>query len=244
MPSHALLGLLTVGWSLGQPRVVPRTSPHLQPPPWTSLNHCVLKTTWSPTLLLGNLKTTDKVIDERIHIVGGWYPSLPFSSFGHIPQEIWTGSKITEFSLILIQMTLQDPFPLRERLDLLAKPWLPHSDLACPVPSGGTWRRFLASEHYFTFLYPHLIHTIFTGTCSCCRNQTTFKSRGTVVKNSLAKAGESRDKGSIPGSGRSPGGGNGNPLQYFCLENLMDRRAWKATVHGVAKMQTWLSTHT
>ena len=135
-------------------------------------------------------------------------------------------------------MTLQDPFPLRERLDLLAKPWLSHSDLACPVPSGGTWRRFLASEHYFTFLYPHLIHTIFTGTCSCWRNQTTFKSRGTVVKNSLANVGESRDKGSIPGSGRSPGGGNGNPLQYFCLENLMDRRAWKATVHGVAKIQT------
>ena len=154
MPSHAFLGLLTVGWSLGQPRVVPRTSPHLQPPPWTSLNHCVLKTTWSPTLLLGNLKTTDKVIDERIHIVGGWYPSLPFSSFGHIPQEIWTGSKITEFSLVLIQMTLQDPFPLRERLDLLAKPWLPHSDLACPVPSGSTWRRFLASEHYGSECFP------------------------------------------------------------------------------------------
>ena len=50
--------------------------------------------------------------------------------------------------------------------------------------------------------------------------------------------------GSIPESGRSPGEGNGNPLQYSCLENLMDRRAWLATVHGVAKSQTWLSTHT
>ena len=53
--------------------------------------------------------------------------------------------------------------------------------------------------------------------------------------------------GSIPGSGRSPGGGRGNPLQYFCLENPMDREAWWATVHGVAKSQTQLkqlNTHT
>ena len=47
----------------------------------------------------------------------------------------------------------------------------------------------------------------------------------------------------IPGAGRSPGGGNGNPLQYYCLKNPMDRGAWPATVHGVAKSQTWLGTH-
>ena len=47
--------------------------------------------------------------------------------------------------------------------------------------------------------------------------------------------------GTIPGSRRSPGGGNGNPLQYSCLENSMDRGAWQATVHGVSKSQTWLS---
>ena len=55
------------------------------------------------------------------------------------------------------------------------------------------------------------------------------------------------DMGSIPGSGRSPGGGNGNPLQYFCLENPMDRGAWWATVHGAAKKSDrteQLSTHT
>ena len=46
------------------------------------------------------------------------------------------------------------------------------------------------------------------------------------------------DLGSIPGSGRSPGEGNGNPLQYFCLENSMDRGAWQAIVHGVAKSWT------
>ena len=49
------------------------------------------------------------------------------------------------------------------------------------------------------------------------------------------------DLGSIPGLGRSPGGGHGNSLQYSCLENPMDRRAWQAIVHGVAKSQTRLS---
>ena len=53
-----------------------------------------------------------------------------------------------------------------------------------------------------------------------------------MVKNPPAKAG---DTGLIPGSGRSLGGGNGNPLQYSCLEDPMDRRAWQTTVHGVAK---------
>ena len=52
------------------------------------------------------------------------------------------------------------------------------------------------------------------------------------------------DVGSIPASWRSPGGGHGNPLQYFCVENPMDRGAWQATVHGVTKNWTWLSTHT
>ena len=62
---------------------------------------------------------------------------------------------------------------------------------------------------------------------------------GSVVKNPPASVG---DTGSIPGSGRSPGEGNGNPLQYSCLENPVDRGAWWATVHGVAQSQTHLST--
>ena len=59
-----------------------------------------------------------------------------------------------------------------------------------------------------------------------------------VVKNRPANAGDIRDAVSIPGSGRSLGGGHGNPLQYSCLENPMDRGAWWVTVHGVAKSQT------
>ena len=61
---------------------------------------------------------------------------------------------------------------------------------------------------------------------------------------SKASAYNVRDPGSIPGSGRSPGEGNGNPLQYYCLENPMDGRAWLATVHGVAKSRTGLSDFT
>ena len=59
-----------------------------------------------------------------------------------------------------------------------------------------------------------------------------------VVKNPPANAGDIRDMDSIPGSGRSPGEGNGNPLQYSCLGNPMDRVAWQATVHRVTKTQT------
>ena len=56
-----------------------------------------------------------------------------------------------------------------------------------------------------------------------------------VVKNSPANAGDIRHMGSIPGSGRSPGEGHGNPLQYSCLENPMNRVAWRAVVHEVAE---------
>ena len=64
---------------------------------------------------------------------------------------------------------------------------------------------------------------------------------GTVVKNLPANAGGARDTDPIPGSGRSPGVGNGNPLQYSCLENLTDKGDWWATVHGVAKELPQLS---
>ena len=58
---------------------------------------------------------------------------------------------------------------------------------------------------------------------------------GPVVRNPPVNAGDVRDVGSVPGSGRSPGEGNGNPLQYSCLENPLDRGVWRVTVHGVPK---------
>ena len=61
-----------------------------------------------------------------------------------------------------------------------------------------------------------------------------------MVKNPPTNAGDIRDAGSIPGLGRSTGEGNGNPLQYFCLENPMDSEAWWAMVHRVAKSQKGL----
>ena len=59
-----------------------------------------------------------------------------------------------------------------------------------------------------------------------------------MVKNSPANAGDAGDEVSVPGWGRSPGVGNGNPFQYSCLENSMDRGAWWTTVHGVAELHT------
>ena len=68
-----------------------------------------------------------------------------------------------------------------------------------------------------------------------------------MVKNPLTNTGDIRDMDSIPGFERSTGGGHGNPFQYSCLENPLDRGAWQATVHGVSKSQTRLkrlSVHT
>ena len=66
-----------------------------------------------------------------------------------------------------------------------------------------------------------------------------------MVKNPLANAGDTRDVGSIPGLGRAPGVGNDNLLQYSCLENSMDRGAWRAAIHGVAEsdMAMYALTH-
>ena len=69
----------------------------------------------------------------------------------------------------------------------------------------------------------------------------TWVPRWLSGKESACNAGDAGDTGSIPGSGRSPGGGHGNPLQYFCWDNLMDRGAWWATVRGDVKSQIGLS---
>ena len=79
----------------------------------------------------------------------------------------------------------------------------------------------------------YLVKSLVKGTMATGASQVAL-----VVKNPPANAGDRRDAGSIPGSGRSPGGGQGNPLRYFCLENPTDRGDWWATVHRVAKSWT------
>ena len=85
-----------------------------------------------------------------------------------------------------------------------------------------------------------------TGLLLSCSHATVFFSElpAQAGQELPANTGDARNSGLIPRLGRSPGEGNGNPLQYSCLGNLMDRGAWWATVHGVAKSQTRLSTCT
>ena len=71
-----------------------------------------------------------------------------------------------------------------------------------------------------------------------------YTQHSVAVKKQSAHAGDAGDMGSIPGLRRSPGGGNGNPLQDSCLGNLTDHGAWQATVYGVPKSWTLLRTHT
>ena len=91
-----------------------------------------------------------------------------------------------------------------------------------------------------TYLYLWSIHFVVQHKLMQeCKAIMSFLS-SSVVKNPPANAQDARIKGSIPGSGRSPGGGNGNSLQYPCLGNPMDRGVWQATVHRVTKSRTWL----
>ena len=88
-------------------------------------------------------------------------------------------------------------------------------------------------EPYLVGVHGHIFYSTARSGCSL-----HFHIFSDSVKNLPVSAGDARDAGSIPGSGRSPGGGNSNLLQYSCLENLMDREAWPAAVHGGAKSQT------
>ena len=75
---------------------------------------------------------------------------------------------------------------------------------------------------------------------SCTPKSETQATKVVVVENLPASAEDTRDPGSILGSGRFPGGGHGDPLQYSCLENPIDRRAWRAMVHRVTQSLTRL----
>ena len=113
------------------------------------------------------------------------------------------------------------------------------------LPLGHLYCYFLCLISFFHHRHPWgLLAHFFSCQLKCFLNiEVVFPDGfpdGSVVKNPPANAG---DVSLIPGSGRSPGVENGNPLQYSCLGNPMERGAWWTIVHGVAKSRTWLSTH-
>ena len=95
---------------------------------------------------------------------------------------------------------------------------------------------FVTSLHRFSTFSLHILLSLFSDRMA----MNVLNNQILSVKNLLANVGDVRDVGSIPGSRRSPGEGHGNPLQFSCLENLMARGAWRATVYGVARSQTRL----
>ena len=143
-------------------------------------------------------------------------------------------------------LTGEDMAPDRLRDLLVRQGEWPTNCKYCSESIGPTFRPFC------THSPPVDAETVSPCRCVGARNKRGFPGEGgcpslstssqvaLVEKNSPANAGDLRDMGSIPGSGRPPGGEHGSPLQYSCLENPMDRGAWRAIVHGVARSQTRL----
>ena len=94
------------------------------------------------------------------------------------------------------------------------------------------------SSAFFQKTYWHLFHHLFSPLCSLCPCEfiTVYSFSFPGGSEVIVSACNTEDSGSTPGSGRSPGEGNGNPLQYSCLENPMARGAWWATVHGAQRV--------
>ena len=109
---------------------------------------------------------------------------------------------------------------------IMKVPYLGYSLIPAKLRQLVTLSSILQCQHTFTIFRISKIYRSFAGA---------------AIKNLPANAGDVRDAGLIPGSGRSPGEGHDNPLQYSCLESPMDRGTWRATVLGVAKSRTQLS---
>ena len=112
------------------------------------------------------------------------------------------------------------------------------SDLAAAYTSNEYDINFLRKTHLYAFVTPRWQMRVAQEGKWSLNKLTPITFLGSDNKEFTCEAG---DVGSIPGCRRSPGRGHGNPLQYFCLENPMDRGAWRAIVHGVAESDTWLS---
>ena len=165
---------------------------------------------------MNSLFTLSRVCQQ--HLSCKWPLPPPGTSFFLLPSTAsWFSAHLTLFSASFSSCS-SSPKPL-----ILGSPGLQPSDISSSndTPS-------LAELTHFHSFKEHLYHTMgFPG--------------GSAGTESACNA---EDPSSIPGSGRSPGEGNGNPLQYSCLENPMDGGAWRAIVHGVAKSWTQLSDFT
>ena len=105
------------------------------------------------------------------------------------------------------------------------------------------------ATHSSILAWPHRQRNLVSYSTRGCKQSDTTEWLSTYTDKRkkysfIYSASNAGDPGSIPGSGRSPGEGNGNPLQYFCLENSMDRGAWWARVPGIANMTEWMSMYT
>ena len=167
-------------------------------------------------------------------------------------KEIYVPSHSDGGAYLVAQMVKNLPAMQETGFDLWRRGLATHSSsLAWRIPQTEDpgWLQSMGSQRVErdwmtnTFTVILLIATVgfsdFSSSLYCLKSF----SGNTGVKTLPVNAGDTGDLGSIPGWGRSPGGGNGNPLQYFCLENPMDRGAWWSAVHRVAKSWTWLSTH-
>ena len=141
-------------------------------------------------------------------------------------------SLIPTTSALLIVMSLQLFFPLNTRATYCFHNY-PVSCVCYISKAQGSIRALSWVWHFSSTSPFHSLSNCFTCCHLCVASQVAL-----VVKTLPANAGDIRDSSLIPGSGRSPGGGHGNPLWYSCLENPYGQRS---LVHGVAKSQTWLS---
>ena len=170
----------------------------------------------------------------------------------HLPPE--TVTRVTSLSLIGLESRFQEPqtqFNKTYLYTLLYVKWISTKDLLCRA--GNSAPRYVADwmgvELGGGWIHVYVRPSPFTETIRASLTSYTpirASQVAPVVKNPPANAGDIRDSGLIPGSGRSPGEGHGHPPQYSCLENPTDRGAWRAAVHGVVKSGTRLSdlTHT
>ena len=184
-----------------------------------------LQIIWFATLSKVWLRPTLRSFPKQWY--SGWtaaYQAPP--SMGFSRQEYWSG------------VSLPSPF----RILVCPKYHQQWRIFFCLMNNGTMWQFSIYNCFHFIYTLNSCVFSLF-----CSRNifwsvvSHIWASQVVLEeKNLLVNAGDVRHVGSIPGSGRSPGGGHGNPLQYSGLENPMDRGAWRSTVHRVTKSQTWL----